>query len=140
MTKKLAAENRQLAATGMRTSGGLVWLDNFNKFRYARNVNEDRSRCINGAVMSVLPLAGLQRDLFGGWLPLHHLMSKLHEFPSQVIRAQKNVANEVKTLQQSPLTFAQVQSRAIFAGPALPIWGGFLGLCTRTTLALPWDW
>ena len=62
-TKKRAAENRAKVTSAMTAAGGLVWIDNFNKFRYARNVNAERDQCINGTVMSVLPMPSLKNDL-----------------------------------------------------------------------------
>ena len=108
-TKKIAAENRKIVADKMLQGGGIVWMDNFNKFRYARNVNEERNRCINGTVMSVLPLAGLRADLWTGWAPLSAVVRAIPDFLGTFTRAVKKIANEVKTLQQNPLTFDQVR-------------------------------
>ena len=108
-TRKLARENRACATQDMLVDGGLVWIDNFNKFRYARNVNEERNRCINGAVMCVLPVQGLQGNLWVGWQPLSMLMRASASFSTTVQHAVTQIANEVKTLQQMPLTFDQVR-------------------------------
>ena len=108
-TKKIAAENRAIVATKMRVAGGIVWMDNFNKFRYARNVNEERNRCINGTVMSVLPLANLSSHHWTGWSPLSALVQALPGFAALFGKALRKISNEVKTLQQNPLSFEQVR-------------------------------
>ena len=86
-----------------------MWLDNFNKFRYARNVNEERNRCINGTVMSVLPLPTMDGSLWTGWAPLSHLVRGIPMFAAVFSRAVGKISNEVKTLQQQPLQFSQVR-------------------------------
>ena len=111
----------------MMQGGGLLWLDNVNKFRYARNVNEERDRFINGAVMSVLPLANLRGELFAGWPPLSQLMRSLTGFPRYIVRAQRKLANEVKTLLQPPYSLIKFECLVTFAGPAFAILVGFLG-------------
>jgi hypothetical protein len=48
-------------------NGAAVAFDNFSKFCYARNVSEERNRCINGAVLAVVVLPAMQADLWLGW-------------------------------------------------------------------------
>jgi hypothetical protein len=108
-TKRLASKNRQKVTDAAASLGAMIWMDNFNKFRYARNVNEERDRCINGTVFAVLPLKSNDEDLWPGWQPLSTMMRNMSNAATQVMQAISSFGNEVRTLKQRPLTFDQVR-------------------------------
>ena len=108
-SKNLAKRNRYAAANACQAHGAMVWMDNFNKFRYARNVNEERNRCINGTVFAILPLTFNDESLWPGWMPLSLLMRKMNDVVPVVLRSQVRISNEVKTLSQRPLPFNRLR-------------------------------
>ena len=109
-TSRLAVRNRQVVAEAVRPHGALVWIDNFNKFRYGRNVNEERNHCINGTVMAILPLKSCEAQLWSGWMSLSRMFLGLRDVDSKVLRATTVLANEVKTLKQTPLQYDAVRA------------------------------
>ena len=107
--KKLAAKRRAEVVNAWCNHGAIIWMDNFNKFRYARNVNEERDQCINGTVFAIIPLKDNMEDTWPGWQPLSVLMKKMEDVKHMILRSSAGFSNEVKTLKQNPLSFDQVR-------------------------------
>ena len=72
---ELAQRRRDEALAAASGEAFMLWVDNYNKFRYSRNPNEDRDRCINCTVYAMLPLRDADRHVWRGWPSL----GQLHE-------------------------------------------------------------
>ena len=115
---KDAAEERRSAAVA--NCGGLVFLclvDNFNKFRYSRNPNEDRDRCINATVLAVLPTDGVRRVHWNGWPTVAELGMQIDICGRMLSTHHKQFSDRIRNLVDKGLTLNMYESRVIYAGP-----------------------
>ena len=104
-----AEEHRQTvrAACGGRVF--ICWLDNYNKFRYSRNPNEDRDRCINASVMAVLPQEDVSRNFWQGWPKVQDLFDQVEVCNRQLRQHHKLFTDRVRRLLDKAITWEQVR-------------------------------
>ena len=107
--KKTADKRR---AEVLAACGGAVycmWVDNYNKFRYSRNPNEDRDRCINATVFAMLPQPGVRRQAWSGWPTLSDLQKSLDVIPRQMVHHHKEFADRIRVLYRKGLRHEHVR-------------------------------
>ena len=107
---KLVAEKRRedvRAGCGGRVF--LCWVDNFNKFRYSRNPNEDRDRCINATVMALLPSADVNRAHWEAWPTVLELHGQVEQCGRQMKQHHKLFTDRVRVLLNKGLRFEHVR-------------------------------
>jgi hypothetical protein len=91
----------------------IVWVDNFNKQRFATNVNEDRDLCINGAAVAVL---GVQRTVergspadWDGWVSLGTLEDRIDTVTAFLVRVSRTFTDAVRGLMELTLAWDAVR-------------------------------
>ena len=107
---KISAEKRREEA---RTScSGRVfccWVDNFNKFRYSRNPNEERDRCINATVMALIPAGGVSRGHWRGWPTVEEMFASVEGCGRQLHQHHKEFSDRVRGLLARGLRWEQIR-------------------------------
>ena len=107
---KVVADERRSDA--VKRCGGTVflcWVDNFNKFRYSRNPNEDRDRCINATVLAVLPSNGVRRVHWSGWPTSVELFEQVDFCGRALTMHHKQFSDRIRNLVDKRLTFQHIR-------------------------------
>jgi len=86
----------------------VCWLDNFSKFRYSRNPNVDRSRCIHATVYALLPTPLLVPN-WVGWKDVDALAASVPAVAADLLRASATLAQFVRLMLQSPYTWEELR-------------------------------
>lgn len=106
---KMASKNRSDTIRACGAFGAVLWIDNFNKYRFARNVNEERDKCINGTVMAMMPLPADFGRSWVQWPALNEVMMQIPSAVAFIVKSQIAMINEVKTLQQHPYSWQMIR-------------------------------
>ena len=93
----------------LRRKSVLCWVDNFNKFRYSRNPNEDRDRCINATVLAVIPADGVRRGHWTGWPTVAELWEQVDLCGRMLSTHHKQFSDRIRNLLEKGLTFQHIR-------------------------------
>lgn len=106
---KRAAKLRDAALKDAAGITYVLWMDNYNKFRYSRNPNEDRDACVNATVMSILPMPTADRSQWTGWPTLAVLLEKAAALAAYMVQHRKGFADRFRTLYRKGLAYEHVR-------------------------------
>lgn len=106
---ELAERRRSEALQAASGEVFMLWVDNYNKFRYSRNPNEDRDRCVNCTVFAMLPLRGVDRHVWRGWPSLGDISGQLPVIGRQMVQHQKEFNDRVRSLYRRGLRHEHVR-------------------------------
>ena len=87
----------------------MLWVDNFNKFRYSRNPDEDRDQCINATVYALLPLPTVSPLVHRGWVGTDVLSERMASFGRVMQAHHRQAIDRVRTLVLQGLQYDQVR-------------------------------
>jgi hypothetical protein len=87
----------------------VCWIDNYNKFRYSRNPNEDRDLCINATVAALLPQPLVFRPAWTGWLAQKQLMDAMRLLPGEICLHQRVFQDDFRVMLRRGLTWGMVR-------------------------------
>ena len=96
--RTVAARNRAETLDAIGAAVYMLWVDNYNKFRYSRNPNEDRDMCINATVYSILPLHAVERSAWMCWPTLEHMRASTGRMQRQLQQHLREFNDRVRTL------------------------------------------
>lgn len=106
---KRAEEYRRQAVAACTLAAFMFWVDNYNKFRYSRNPNEDRDMCINATVTSVLPLPGVDRTFWTGWATAEAVVVAVMPVARALVQQSKLLCDRFRALVQKNLAYEHVR-------------------------------
>lgn len=88
---------------------GVLWLDNFNKQAFARNPNEERNRCINGAAIAVLATEVVHLATWNDYPELRVLHSAIGPTITLLQRLRGTLTNGIRRLLSMQQNWSQVR-------------------------------
>jgi hypothetical protein len=107
--QKKAEAMQQDAARSLIGKVYMHWVDNYNKFRYSRNPNEDRDKCINATVFAVLEVPGADRHQWAGWPSPRQLQARMEEFAKQMHGQHKVFNDDIRKLLRDGLEWDHIR-------------------------------
>ena len=87
----------------------MMWIDNYNKFRYSRNPNEDRSMCINATVSALLPLPTVEKSMWTGWPDAGTMFAAAHRWGKTMVAHHKEFSDRFRNLFRENVVYEQVR-------------------------------
>jgi hypothetical protein len=106
---KRAQTMRDTAVSSIRAMTFMIWVDNYNKFRYSRNPNENRDKCINATVSAVMPVSDTPRHLWDGWMSPPEVLDRLQMFRRNMHTHHKQFNDNVRGLLELGLRWEHVR-------------------------------
>jgi hypothetical protein len=107
--RKVAERNRAGTLDAVGAGVYMLWMDNYNKFRYSRNPNEDRDLCINATVYSLLPLPAVERSPWISWPTIDQLRLALGPVHRHLEKHHKEFNDRVRTLIDLGLQYEHIR-------------------------------
>ena len=120
-----AANNRSEALRDVAGETFVVWVDNYNKFRYSRNPNEDRDRCINATVFALLPLPAMPSGVWRSWPTPRQLIANIDGFGRQLLQHHKQLNDRARVQLTRNLQYDKSEYLVTYADSALQRCHGF---------------
>ena len=104
-----AEKRREQVLSAANGAVFMLWMDNYNKFRYSRNPNEDRDRCINATVYAMLPQPEVSRQWWSGWATLPQIWDALQSFGREMVQHHREMNDRVRQLYRKDLKHEHVR-------------------------------
>ena len=107
--KKRAQRMRAEAEESIMAGVYCQWVDNYNKFRYSRNPNEDRDKCVNATVLAVLVVPDVDRHCWRGWPEPGELHDRTPSYGRDLHLHHRRFNDRVRNLLLAGLQYNQVR-------------------------------
>ena len=104
---KLAAINLNDLSMRVRNLRTVIWMDNFNKLRFAHNPNEERDRSINATVLALLPTSFAKREVC--WTGVKELCSLVHTCIDSIMSDVGKVWDDMRSMDLYDVSFDNIR-------------------------------
>ena len=91
----------------------VIWIDNYNKYKYSKNINRERNLSVNATAVAMLALpqtAAQGVPAFRGALCLKELLCAVQKLPSHLANAQNKLRGAIQSLVLLRLTYDEVRA------------------------------
>jgi hypothetical protein len=92
-------------------AGGVYcqWVDNYNKFRYSRNPNENRDKCVNATVLALLAVPDVSRHRWSCWPEPGDMYDRVASTAAELHHHHRRFNDRVRNLMLSGLQYDNIR-------------------------------